>query len=110
MTYREVYDSHIGTTLTDFKAHMKIKLSTADNYLAEHMDDLNCKNSYHKIIDFSEQAIRDIDLITELLIELVTDNGPDSEGYHTIGGLGLPESEPINDDDRTNDEEEEGNY
>ena len=89
---------------------MKIKLSTAKNYLAKHMDDLNCRNTYLKIVYFIRQAIRDIDLITKLLIELVTDNGPDSEGYHTIEGLGLPESEPINDDDRINDEEEEGDY
>ena len=89
---------------------MKIKLSTAETYLAEHMDDLNCRNTYLKNIDFSRQAIQDIDPITEFLIELVTNNGPDSEGYHTIEGLGLPVSELINDDNRINDEEEEGDY
>ena len=104
MTHREVYDSHIGATLTNFKEQMKIKLGKAEKYLAEHMDDLNCKSSYQKIILFSEQAIKDTDLISELLIEFVKKNGWDPESYHTTEELGLPKGEPIKDDGGINDE------
>ena len=55
------------------------------------MDDLN-KNAYLRIVDFIRQAILDIDSITKLLIELVTDIVADSDG---LEGLGLPESEPL---------------
>ena len=106
MTYAKVHTSDIGTTLTSFIAQMKIDLSKWEAYLEAHMDDLN-KNSYLRIVNYLRQAILDIDSITKLLIELVTDNGADSYG---LEGLGLPESEPINDNDRVNDEEEEGDY
>ena len=66
---------------------------------------------YKSNIPYNKIKLNDyIDLITKLLIELVTDNGPDSEGYHTIERLGFPKSEPINDNDRVDEEEEEGDY
>ena len=106
MTYAEIHSSNIGTTLTGFKAQMKIDLSKWEIYPKALVDDLN-RNAYLRIVDYIRQAILDIDLITKLLIELVTDNGADSHG---LEGLRPPESEPINDDDRINDEEEKGDY
>ena len=91
MTYAEVHTSNIGTTLTSFKAQTKKDLSKWETYLEAHMDDLN-KKSYLRIVNYLGQAILDIDSITKLLIELVTDNGADSCG---LEGLGLPESEPL---------------
>ena len=110
MTHREVFDSNIGATLAFLKEQMKIKLGKDEKYLAEHVDELNCKSSYQKIILFSKQAIKDIDLISELLIELVKNNEWTPESYFTIEDLGLPECEPIDDAGSINDEDEEDDY
>ena len=55
------------------------------------MNDSN-QNTYLRIVDSLGQAIVDIDSITHLLIELVTDNGADR---CCLDELGLPESEPL---------------
>ena len=118
MTHREVFGSNIGASLTAFKEQMRIKLRYAKEYLAEHLDEWESNGAicflslslYRTIILFSEQAIEDIDLISELLIEFVRNNGWDPESYHTIEGLGLPEGEPIHDDGGIDDEDEEDYY
>jgi hypothetical protein len=100
MTYSEVHASHIGTTLTGFKAQLKLDLINWEIT----KDDLH-RHAYSMLVDHSKQAILDIDSITKLLVELVTDNGADNYGVEE--GLELPESEPVDDDDGINDEDEE---
>jgi hypothetical protein len=109
MTHREVYLSNIGRTLSAFKEEMKVKMREAESYLAQlrlaaTRDNISRTNilSYENNIAFHATAIEDIDRISRLLVEFANENN----GW-TTEDLGLPEGEPVDDDDGNDDEDED---